>query len=321
MGPARTTSGDWQEKILDWLLLIGGLIGLFIGGDALVRGAVGIARQLAMPPLLIGLTVVGFGTSMPELLVSVDAALSGVPDIAIGNIVGSNIGNILLIIGLSAIVWPMARVGGTITRDAAVMMAAALILIPVFWLGEIGRISGAALFAGLIVYLIWAYRHSRNTPPEGDEGATAPVWQSLLWLVFGLAALVLGARALVSGATSIARDFGLSEAFIGLTIVAIGTSLPELATSLIAAFRRQSAIAIGNIVGSNIFNVLGILGITAVITPIPVAERFLRFDLPVLIGVTAVLAALLLLRPAIGRLHGLVLLVGYVAYVWVARGI
>jgi len=306
---------------LDWLLLFGGLIGLFIGGDALVRGAVGIARQLAMPPLLIGLTVVGFGTSMPELLVSVDAALSGVPDIAIGNIVGSNIGNMLLIVGLSAIVWPIAHVGGTIPRDAAVMMAAALILIPIFWLGEVGRISGAALFAGLIAYLVWAYRQSRNAPADTPEGTAAPIWQSALWLVFGLAALVLGARALVSGATSIARDFGLSEAFIGLTIVAIGTSLPELATSLIAAFRRQSAIAIGNIVGSNISNVLGILGITAVITPIPVAERFLRFDLLVMIGVTAVLVALLLLRPAIGRAHGLVLLVGYAAYVWVAQGI
>lgn len=305
---------------MDWIYVLGGLIALFFGGEALVRGAVGIARRLAIPPLLIGLTVVGFGTSTPELLVSVDAALGGVPDIAIGNIVGSNIGNILLIVGLSALVWPIRVMGGTLRRDTTVMMAATVALLPLFWMGEIGRLSGALLFAALMGYLIWAYRHPGPEADEEDTSPLLPLWQTALWVAFGLGALMLGARFLVDGAVNIARGMGVSEAFIGLTIVAIGTSLPELATSLIAALRKQSEIAIGNIVGSNIFNVLGILGVTAMVSPIPVADRFFSFDLPVMIAVSAVLTALLLLRPQIGRISGLALLVAYAAYVWAAQG-
>ena len=305
---------------MDWLFLLGGLVGLFFGGEALVRGAVGIARRLAIAPLLIGLTVVGFGTSTPELLVSVDAAWRGVPDIAIGNIVGSNIGNILLIVGLSALIWPIRVLGGTLGRDTAVMMAAALILIPVFWLGEMGRLSGALLVAGLIAYLVWAYVKPGEGSADDDPAPMLPLWQAALWVAAGLVALMVGARFLVDGAVSIARSYGISEAFIGLTIVAVGTSLPELATSLIAAFRRQSEIAIGNIVGSNIFNVLGILGVTALIAPIPVAGRFLNFDLPVMIAVSAVLTGLLLTRPRIRRVAGVGLLFAYAAYVWAAQG-
>ncbi len=305
---------------MDWVILLGGLVGLLFGGEALVRGSVGIARRLAIAPLLIGLTVVGFGTSTPELLVSVDAALRGVPDIAIGNIVGSNIANILLIVGLSALVWPIRVLGGTLRRDTGVMMAAALVLIPVFWLGAIGRLSGAVLVAGLIAYLVRAYLRPGAGKAEDDPSPMVPLWQSALWVAVGLVALMLGARLLVDGAVSIARGYSVSEAFIGLTIVAVGTSLPELATSLIAALRRQSEIAIGNIVGSNIFNVFGILGVTAVIAPIPVAPRFLTFDLPVMIAVSLVLTGLLLTRQVIGRWVGVALLAGYAAYVWAAQG-
>ena len=306
---------------MDYLYLIGGLIGLFLGGEALVRGSVGIARRMAIPPLLIGLTVVGFGTSTPELLVSVDAAWRGVPDIAIGNIVGSNIGNILLIVGLSALVWPITVMGATLRRDTAVMMAAALALVPLFAMAQMGRLAGLILVAGLAAYLIWAYRQPGDIEAE-DTGETDPpsALLSALWVIGGLAALMVGARFLVDGAVNIARGYGISEAFIGLTIVAVGTSLPELATSLIAAFRRQSEIAIGNIVGSNIFNVLGILGVTALIAPIPVASRFLTFDLPVMIAVSLILTALLLTRPVIGRRIGVAMLAGYVAYVWAAQG-
>ncbi|MEX0695623.1 MAG: calcium/sodium antiporter [Rhodospirillales bacterium] len=306
---------------MDYLYLVGGLIGLFFGGEALVRGSVGIARRMAIPPLLIGLTVVGFGTSTPELLVSVDAALHGVPDIALGNIVGSNIANILLIIGLSALVWPIKVMGATLRRDTAVMMAAALVLVPIFAMAQMGRISGLVLVAGLAAYLVWAYRQPGEAEAE-EVGVLAPASAlvSTLWIIGGLVALMVGARLLVDGAVSIARDYGISEAFIGLTIVAVGTSLPELATSLIAAFRRQSEIAIGNIVGSNIFNVLGILGVTALIAPIPVASRYLTFDLPVMIAVSLVLTVLLLTRPVIGRGIGVAMLVGYVAYVWAAQG-
>ncbi len=305
---------------VDYLYLFLGLLGLFFGGEALVRGSVGIARRLSISPLLIGLTVVGFGTSTPELLVSVDAAWRGVPDIALGNVIGSNIANILLIVGVSALVWPIKVMGETLRRDTAVMMAAALAMVPLFAMGQMGRISGAVLVAGLVAYLVWAYRQAGEVADDDmDQKAPASVAVSGLWVVGGLIALMIGARLLVDGAVSIARGYGISEAFIGLTIVAVGTSLPELATSLIAALRRQSEIAIGNIVGSNIFNVLGILGLTAVIAPVPVAPRFLTFDLPILIGVSLVLTLLLLMRPVIGRGVGIAMLLGYAAYVWAAQ--
>ncbi|MEH6717322.1 MAG: calcium/sodium antiporter [Aurantimonas endophytica] len=306
---------------MDYLLLLAGLVGLFLGGEALVRGSVGIARRMAIPPLLIGLTVVGFGTSTPELLVSVDAAWRGSPDIALGNIVGSNIANILLIIGLSALVWPIKVMGATLKRDTAVMTLAALALVPIFALGEMGRLSGFILFAGLVAYLVWAYVQPGEIVVE-EEGIKPPASAliSVLWVIGGLVALMAGARFLVDGAVSIARDYGISEAFIGLTIVAVGTSLPELATSLIAAFRRQSEIAIGNIVGSNIFNILGILGVTAMIAPIPVASRFLTFDLPIMIALSLVLTGLLLTQKVIGRGVGVAMLAGYGAYVWAAQG-
>lgn len=302
-------------------MLLAGLAGLFFGGEALVRGSVGIAQRLAMPPLLIGLTVVGFGTSTPELLVSVDAALRGVSDIALGNVVGSNIANILLIVGVSALVWPIRVSGDTLKRDTAVMMAAAIILVPIFAFGMMGRVAGGILFASLVAYLVFAYRQSRNAPlaDEGDLPVPARgLWLSLIWVIGGLVALMFGARFMVDGAVTIARTFGVSEAFIGLTVVAVGTSLPELATSLIAALRKQSEIAIGNIVGSNIFNILGILGLTAIIAPIPVASRFLTFDLPIMIGVSLVLT-LLLRRQTIGRGIGIVMLVAYAGYVLAAQ--
>lgn len=305
---------------MDWILLGAGLLGLLLGGESLVRGAVDIARTLAMPPLLIGLTVVGFGTSTPELLVSVDAALRGVPDIAIGNVVGSNIGNILLIVGLTALIWPIRVTGQTLRRDLSVMIVAALSLLPLFWMGFIPRLAGVALVAGLAAYLVWAYLAPRGTPEPDVAAPPKPVWQALAWLLFGLAALMLGARLLVDGAVNIAQAFGLSEAFIGLTIVAVGTSLPELATSCIAALRRQSDIAIGNIVGSNIFNVLGILGATAIITPISVADRFLVLDLPVMLAASGLLAVLLLVRSGVGRSGGAALLLAYGAYLWLAQG-
>lgn len=304
-------------------MLLGGLAGLFFGGEALVRGSVGIARRLSMSSLLIGLTVVGFGTSTPELLVSLDAALRGVPDIALGNVVGSNIANILLIVGVSALVWPITVSGATLGRDTAVMLAAAIILIPIFAMGDVGRIAGCVMFAGLVTYLLVAYRQSQSQPVNEDAPTDPSVpggvlWVSVLWVVGGLVLLMVGARFLVDGSVTIARSFGVSEAFIGLTIVAVGTSLPELATSLIAALRKQSEIAIGNIVGSNIFNILGILGLTAAISPIPVTARFLSFDLPVMIAVSLLLTVLLR-RPSIGRPVGLVMLVGYGVYVWAAQ--
>ena len=309
-----------RRLLLDYLYIFGGLIGLFFGGEALVRGSVSIARRMLISPLIIGLTVVGFGTSTPELLVSVQAALRGVPDIALGNIIGSSIANILLIVGLTALVWPIRIAAAAIRRDIIFMIASVLLLVPLFAMGELGRISGLLLVAGLSVYLVLTFLSSREDTTEDDNpAAQSSLIVSVSWMTFGFVALLFGAQFLVDGAVSVARGFGVSEAFIGLTIVAIGTSLPELATSLIAAFRHQSDIAIGNVIGSNIFNVLGVLGVTALIAPISVSGRFLSFDLPILIGVSCVLAGVLLTRPQIGRGIGVLMLLGYAAYLYAAR--
>jgi len=296
------------------LLLVGaGLALLFFGGDLLVRGAMALAARLGVPATLIGLTVVGFGTSMPELVVSVDAALRGTPDIALGNVVGSNTANVLLIVGLAALVWPIRTAGLSLGRDLLAMLAASAALLPLFWIGTVTRGAGAALVAALALYLAQSIRAAR-AEPDAEPLRTVSLPKSGLLTLAGLAMLIVGARALVSGAVEIARDLGVSEAFIGLTVVAVGTSLPELATSLVAALRRQSAIALGNVVGSNLFNVLGILGVTALIAPVPVATRFLTIDLPVMAGAGLALA-LLMQRPSIGRGTGIMLLAAYAAYV------
>ncbi|WP_113912358.1 calcium/sodium antiporter [Roseovarius dicentrarchi] len=305
---------------MDFIYVLGGLIGLFFGGEALVRGSSGLARRMALSPLLIGLTVVGFGTSTPELLISVNAAPSGAPDIALGNVLGSNIANILLIIGLTALIWPINAPTGTVRRDTGVMIAAAVILLPLFAMVQVGHLAGLGLVAGLVCYLAWAYlAPGTDACPDAAPAPVMRVLPAALWIVGGLILLLTGAHFLVEGSVAIARSHGLSEAFIGLSIVAVGTSLPELATSIIAAFRRQSEIAIGNVIGSNIFNILGILGVTAIITPIPVAGRFLSFDLPAVIAASALLAVLLLTRPMIGRAVGAGLLLAYAAYIIAAQ--
>jgi cation:H+ antiporter len=298
---------------------LGGLVGLFLGGEALLRGAVGVAQAARLSPLVIGLTVVGFGTSTPELLVSLKAALDGAPDIALGNIVGSNIANILLILGISALVWPITVADMALRRDGLVMLGAAVALFAVVAFGSLGRVTGIALVLALITYLWIALRQPR---PDADMAVTPdrPLWASGLWVALGLVGLMLGAKYLVDGAVIMARDFGVSEAFIGLTIVAVGTSLPELATSLVAALRKQSDIALGNIIGSNIFNILGILGVTAAITPIAAAPRFAQFDLPVMVGVSIVFALVLWRGGRIGHVAGLLCLAAYAVYIWAAQG-
>jgi cation:H+ antiporter len=323
-GDANITGKDGHRvigrHILDYFLILIGLAGLFTGGEALVRGSVGIARRFSISPLVIGLTVVGFGTSTPELLVSLQAALLGAPAIALGNVLGSNIANILLIGGLTALVWPIQVSKAAFGRDVAVMLAVAVLLIPVFATGQIGRVAGLILLAVLAAYLAVAVLSTRSEPDAGqDEGAPATFAKSLMWVAFGLGALMLGARFLVDGSVSVARGLGVSEAFIGLTVVAVGTSLPELATSLMAAFRKTPEIAIGNILGSNIFNVLGILGATAVFAPIPVAERFLSFDLPAMIVVSLVMAGLLLGLARLGRRAGGAMVLSYASYVYLAQ--
>ncbi|WP_422373351.1 calcium/sodium antiporter [Hoeflea sp.] len=303
--------------LIDLIFLATGLALLTLGAESLVRGAVSLANRLGMPPLLIGLTVVGFGTSMPELLVSLQAALSGSPAIAIGNVVGSNIANILLIVGLAAMISPIAARIPNLGRDLVMMIAAASVMLALGFAGIVSIWAGVLMFGTLVAYLSWVTYTDRGKTDASDSDLSLRLagWKEALFIVGGLAGLFFGADLLVKAATSIAREFGISEAVIGLTIVAVGTSLPELATSVVAAFRRQAEMALGNVVGSNIFNILGILGITAIIVPVPVDPAMAGFDIPIMAGVSVAFAALIFLAGRVGRIAGAAMLVAYTGYV------
>ncbi len=308
-----------------------GLILLVAGGEFLVRGAVQAARKLGVSPLVIGITLVGFGTSMPEMVTSVKAGLSGSPGIAFGNIVGSNIANILLIAGVSAVICPIIVARAALRRDAVVMLATALVFAILAPLVPMGRLVGLGLLAGLGLYLWTVIRQERvrhDGGAAGDknfalagvdqtlEAPPRPLGISLLTALGGLVLVVAGGALLVDGAIGIARDLGISETVIGLTIVAVGTSLPELVTSVVAALRKQGDVAFGNVVGSNIYNVLGIGGSTALIAPSHVPEAMVRFDLPVMVAVSALLVVVAATGLRIHRAEGALLLGAYVVYVW-----
>lgn len=296
-------------------MFLAGLAGLFFGGEYLVRGASVLARKFGLSPMVIGLTVVGFGTSAPELLVSVQAALAGEPGIAIGNVMGSNIANILLILGVSAVIAPLVIPARRLWRDLAIMLVASAALWPVLADGAVTRVDGMLLVAGLVGFLALALFTGGN-PEDVEVSADEPAWKAWAQTLGGLIVLVIGARLLVTSASEIARGFGISEAVIGLTVVAVGTSLPELATSAIAALRRQTDIAVGNVVGSNIFNILGILGATALIAPIDtVDQRFLAVDFPWVMGTAVGVAVVALALGRLPRWMGLALLVVYAGYV------
>jgi cation:H+ antiporter len=299
---------------LTYILFVIGLVGLFFGGEYLVRGASAIARRAGLSPMLIGLTVVGFGTSAPELLVSLEAALAGQPAIAIGNVLGSNIANILLILGLSAVIAPLLIPFRQLWRDLGFMLLATAAIWVMLLDGNVTRLEGVVLLGGLVVFLIVAFLTGK-TVEDLEDTPMPPVWLAAAYTIGGLVVLVIGARLLVTSATDIARTFGISEAVIGLTIVAVGTSLPELATSVIAAMRRQTEIAVGNVVGSNIFNIFGILGVTAMIAPIPSEARFAAIDMPWVAGTAIGLTLVAALAGGIPRLAGAALLAVYAAYV------
>lgn len=304
---------------MTYLILVFGLVGLFVGGDWLVKGASGIALRFGVAPMVIGLTVVGFGTSTPELLVSLNAALGGQPGIAIGNVIGSNIANILLILGLAAIIAPLSIPFSQIRQDLFWMAGAALILPVLFWSGSVGLPEGIVMLAALAAYLVISLRGAGQQDDDLPIGLNLP--RSLGFALIGLVAVMVGAHYLVQSATQIARTFGISEAMIGLSIVAVGTSLPELATTLVAVMRGQRDIAIGNVIGSNIFNILGILGITAIVTPIPLDPRFLRIDTPLVIAVTLCLLLVLWLKGGLNRTTGAIMLLAYGAYMVTTAGI
>ncbi|SOE17431.1 cation:H+ antiporter [Hoeflea halophila] len=303
--------------LMNLLTLAAGLALLTFGADFLVRGAISLANRFGMPPLLIGLTVVGFGTSMPELLVSLQAALAGSPAIAVGNVVGSNTANILLILGAAAAISPIAARIANLNRDMVMMLVAAVVMLGLGLWGVVTFWTGLAMFALLVAYLAWVTHSDRRRMSEAESELVVklPGWKEALYILGGLGGLVIGANLLIQAATAMARDFGVSEAVIGLTIVAVGTSLPELATSVVAAFRREAEIALGNVVGSNIFNILGILGITAAVVPVPVEASMATFDIPVMLAVSVGLMALIMLAGRIGRGAGIGMLAIYAGYV------
>lgn len=299
---------------MTYLFFVIGLGALFLGGEGLVRGASAVARKFNLSPMVIGLTIVGFGTSAPEMLVSVQAALAGQPAIAIGNVLGSNIANVLLILGVSAVIAPLVIPFAKMRRDIVFMLLATAAIWVMLLDGQVTRLEGGMLLAGLIAFLTTAFLTGKIDPVEASPG-DMPQWKAWAYTLGGLIVLVIGARLLVDSSTQIARAFGISEAVIGLTIVAIGTSLPELATSIIAALRKQTEIAVGNIVGSNIFNIFGILGVTALISPIPADPRFAMADMPWVAGTAMGLGLMAMILGGLPRIAGVILLAGYGAYV------
>ncbi len=305
------------------MLVAAGLVLLFVGGEALVRGAVAMAERIGVSKLLIGLVIVGFGTSTPELLVSVNAAIGGASEIALGNVVGSNIANILLILGLAAVIAPIMGWARTAVREALVATLVSLTAFALVQGAVISRMEGIAMLLVMVGYLVasyWLERRDRSAQTfqhEAEAFEGLPVgrpWLPVLLALGGIAALVLGADLLLEGAVNIARVFGVPDAVIGLSLVAVGTSLPELATAIVAAIRRQSDVVLGNVIGSNIFNILAILGVTVVIQPIEVSARFRDIDTPVMLGAALLLLALLFATRSIGRIWGAAMLAIYAAY-------
>jgi cation:H+ antiporter len=306
-----------------YLELFGGITYLLLGGDLLVRGSVALARRAGISPLVVGLTVVAFGTSAPELCISLGAVFSGHPDISIGNVVGSNIANVLLVLGVPALIYPTVCNQESLGRDTALMLAASLLFVSFCFLGPLGRIQGGVMFT-LLVLVLW---RAARTARASDEEEHDEEFERLLGLpesralitVFvglGIVLLPLGAELVLDGAVQLATHFGVPSAVIGLSVVALGTSLPELATTVVAAFQRHSDLALGNVIGSNLFNVLAIMGLAALLAPAPIAvpPGFLRFDLLVMLAATGVLFFFAWRGRSIGRAPGLVLLTAYVLY-------
>ncbi|MFP4323196.1 MAG: calcium/sodium antiporter [Anaerolineales bacterium] len=291
----------------DTLFLLVGFAGLLFGAEQLVKGAARLADRLGISALVIGLTVVAFGTSMPEQVISLIAALNDSSDIAVGNVIGSNFFNIALILGVAGVIFPIAIDSQLVRRDLPILIGVSLIAYLFAFTGErISRPEGGILFAGVLAFTWLSYRLAGDEPEavqqegvaaEADRlAAQTPAWQEVVRLVVGVVILVIGANLAVEGATGLARAAGVSERVIGLTLVAAGTSLPELATSVMAALRKAPDIAIGNVIGSNIFNLTSILGLTALVQPIPVSADFLRLDFPIMLAITILLVPLFMDR-------------------------
>lgn len=312
--------------LMPWLLSGLGLVILLFAGDALVKGAVNLSLRLGVPALIVSLTIVAFGTSAPELLISVKAILDGVPGLALGNVVGSNTANILMVLGIPALLATMHTSECSTRKTYNQMIAASLLFIALAFRGVFDWISGLILLSGLAYMLYDAFSDAKDhrracrsgevEEEEELEGADPDMagWQIALFLILGLIGLPLGASLLVDNATLIAQTYGVSDTVIGLTLVAVGTSLPELATTVMAALRRQADVALGNVIGSNMFNLLAIIGIASLVGPISVDEAFLRIDLWVMLGASLLLIPFVYLGRDITRLWGVALSALYGLY-------
>lgn len=316
--------------MMAWLLCGLGLVILLLAGDALVKGAVNLALRLGIPALIVSLTIVAFGTSAPELLIAIDALLDGKSDIAMGNVVGSNTANILLVLGFPAILATLHTSECNTRKTYVFMMIATVLFIALAFTGSFGTWQALVLLGALALVLGDAFRDAQQHRKDVADAAAAadeeevegadpdmPKWQIVTFLILGLIGLPLGADIFVENASIIARTYGVSETVIGLTLVALGTSLPELATTTMAALRRQADVVLGSVIGSNMFNLLAIIGVAALIGDIPVAESFLRFDLWVMLGASVILAPFVFLKWNITRAWGIGLTAAYLVYVGV----
>lgn len=306
---------------LSIVLFIAGIIMLFLGGEGLVKGASRLARLLGITPVVIGLTVVAFGTSAPEFVVSLIASLKGSSDIVLGNIIGSNISNIALILGIGALISPLFIQSRLIKVEVPIMIILSFILYGLAWGLNLGLYQGIFLFGSLIVFTVYSYFGSQKEPEIVEEeykeylSEDGPLWKQILFIALGLAGLIIGARLVVDSAIFIARIVGVSELVISITVVAIGTSLPELSTTIVAAMKKEHDIIVGNIIGSNIFNI-GILGLVSIIQPVKVDGALLKFEFPVMLFFSILILPIMITGKKIGRREGALLLALYGLFVY-----
>lgn len=296
-------------------LFVGSLL-LYFGAEWIIKGGVSISNKFGISKLVIGLTVVAFGTSLPELLVSLIAVFENSPSLAIGNVVGSNIANVGLVLGISALIFPISINYAPIRRDLFIYLCSCALFILFVFDGRISRFEGGFLFIGLLFYLIVCIKNPTDDQSDGENKLEFSMFKSAVYVLAGIFALSFGANFFVDGAIYLARFFGISEVVIGMSVVALGTSLPELATSAMAAFKKQSSISVGNIVGSNIFNILSILGITALFRPIDSPTNILNFEMPYMIAYGFVLILIARLPQPVHRLSSGLLLLSYFLFIY-----
>jgi len=315
---------NFNSIILSWIALLGGLVLLTAGGELLVSGAGKLAKRLGMSSLLIGLTVVAFGTSMPELFVGLIALFQDHPDILTGNVIGSNIANVGLILGLCALITPLPVRFKSVSNELYIVLAASLAAFGVAWYGSFPRFLGFIFVASLVFFTVHSFRREvssrKSARDESDDNSadySISMPSTILLTLLGLAFLPFGSNFFIKGAVDIARYFGVSELVIGLTLAAVGTSLPELASCLAAIRQQQTKMLVGNIIGSNLFNLLMVLGFCGILVPFPMSTNLLLRDIPIMFSLSAVLLPILAVQNGLSRLHGAILLSSYIGYLFI----